>query len=71
VVGPKDGGFGFDQSKKYSQVDNLEEICIQCQQTAWKMPSKIKEIQNCECEHCIVLARRRSISFQIRIDYIL
>ena len=31
MVGPQDGGFGFDQSKKYSSVENLEKICVQCQ----------------------------------------
>ena len=31
MVGPQDGGFGFDQSKKYTTVDNLDEICVQCQ----------------------------------------
>lgn len=55
MVGPKDGGFGFDQSKKYSSVDNLDEICVQCQagQHA-KCLAKSKQIPNCECEHCIV-----------------
>jgi hypothetical protein len=31
MVGPKNGGFGFDQSKKYSSVENLDQICVQCQ----------------------------------------
>ena len=31
MVGPQDGGFGFDRSRKYSSVDNLDEICVQCQ----------------------------------------
>ena len=31
MVGPQDGGFGFDQSKKYTSVDNLDKICVQCQ----------------------------------------
>ena len=31
MVGPQDGGFGFDQSKKYTSVENIEEICVQCQ----------------------------------------
>ena len=31
MVGPQDGGFGFDLSKKYSEVNNLDEICVQCQ----------------------------------------
>jgi len=55
MVGPRDGGFGFDQSKKYTEVENLGEICVQCQagQHA-KCLAKAKEIPNCECEHCIV-----------------
>jgi len=31
MVGPLDGGFGFDQSKKYTSVDNLEKVSVQCQ----------------------------------------
>jgi len=31
MVGPQDGGFGFDQSKKYTDVENLDKICVQCQ----------------------------------------
>ncbi len=27
----QDGGFGFDQSKKYATMDNLEEVCVQGQ----------------------------------------
>jgi len=33
MVGPKDGGFGFDQSKKYTEVENLDEVCVQCLQS--------------------------------------
>jgi len=29
MVGPQDGGFGFDESKKYSSVENLDQICVQ------------------------------------------
>jgi len=32
MVGPQDGGFGFDQSKKYSSVENMNKICVQCQE---------------------------------------
>ena len=28
MVGPQDGGFGFDQSKKYTSVDNIEKVCV-------------------------------------------
>ena len=55
MVGPRDGGFGFDQTKKYTSVDNLEQICVQCQAGQHtKCLAKSKEIPNCECEHCLV-----------------
>jgi len=54
MVGPRDGGFGFDQSKKYSDVNNLEQICVQCQAGAHnKCLAKTKEVSSCECERCI------------------
>ncbi|MDG7050166.1 MAG: hypothetical protein JRZ94_03080 [Nitrososphaerota archaeon] len=55
MVGPQDGGFGFDQSKKYSEVENLEQICVQCQagQHA-KCLAKTKTIPSCECEQCMI-----------------
>jgi hypothetical protein len=55
MVGPRNGGFGFDQSKKYSKVDNLDQICVQCQAGQHKKClAKSKQIQNCECEYCII-----------------
>ena len=55
MVGPQDGGFGFDQSKKYSSVDNLEKVCVQCQAGQHKKClAKSKEQPSCDCEHCIV-----------------
>ncbi len=55
MVGPKDGGFGFDQSKKYSNVENLEQICVQCQAGQHKKClAKTKQQPNCECEYCII-----------------
>ena len=55
MVGPKDGGFGFDQSKKYTSVDNIEEICVQCQAGQHKKClKKSKEQEVCECEHCMI-----------------
>ena len=54
MVGPQDGGFGFDQSKKYSQLEDSEQICVQCQAGQHKKClAKSKQISNCECEHCI------------------
>ena len=55
MVGPQDGGFGFDQSKKYSSVDNIEKICVQCQAGQHKKClAKSNDQTNCDCEHCIV-----------------
>ena len=55
MVGPQDGGFGFDQSKKYTEVENLDKICVQCQAGQHKKClAKTKELENCDCEHCII-----------------
>ena len=55
MVGPKDGGFGFDQSKKYTSVENIDEICVQCQAGQHKKClKKAKQQEVCECEHCMI-----------------
>jgi len=55
MVGPKDGGFGFDQSKKYSSVENVEQVCVQCQAGQHKKClAKNKQQSSCECEYCII-----------------
>ena len=55
MVGPQDGGFGFDQSKKYTNVDNIDDICVQCQAGQHKKClAKAKQQNSCECEHCII-----------------
>jgi hypothetical protein len=54
MVGPKDGGFGFDQSKKYSQVENINQICVQCQAGQHKKCLAKSKQQICECEYCII-----------------
>ena len=55
MVGPKDGGFGFDQSKRYSSVENLDEMCVQCQAGQHKKClKKAGSQENCECEQCII-----------------
>ena len=47
MVGPQDGGFGFDQSKKYSNVE--------CQAGQHKKClAKTKEQPNCDCEQCMI-----------------
>ena len=55
MVGPENGGFGFDQSKKYSTVENLEKICVQCQAGQHKRClAKTKQQPSCDCEYCII-----------------
>jgi len=55
MVGPKDGGFGFDGSKKYSSLENSNAICVQCLagQHA-KCIVKNDPQLSCECELCII-----------------
>lgn len=53
MVGPQDGGFGFDQSKKYTDV-NLDLVCTQCQAGAHsKCLARSGQTPSCECERCI------------------
>ena len=55
MVGPQDGGFGFDQSKKYTTIENIDEICVQCQAGQHKKClKKSKQQEVCECEHCLI-----------------
>lgn len=55
MVGPQDGGFGFDQSKKYSKVENLEKVCVQCQAGQHKKClGKSNQQSSCDCEYCII-----------------
>ena len=55
MVGPQDGGFGFDQSKKYTSVENLDKICVQCQAGQHKKClAKSKQQQSCDCEQCMI-----------------
>ncbi len=55
MVGPQDGGFGFDQSKKYSSIDSTDQICVQCQAGQHKnCLAKSKKQPTCECEYCII-----------------
>lgn len=54
MVGPQDGGFGFDQSKKYTHVENIDRICVQCQAGAHdKCLVKSGQAPDCDCERCI------------------
>jgi len=55
MVGPQDGGFGFDESKKYSSVENLDQVCVQCQAGQHKKClAKSKAQPICDCEYCII-----------------
>ena len=55
MIGTQDGGFKWKKKKKYTSVENLEEICVQCQAGQHKKClKKTKEQDNCECEHCII-----------------
>jgi hypothetical protein len=54
MVGPSDGGFGFDQSKKYTKIENIDQVCVQCQAgTHDKCVAKLDLSKSCECERCI------------------
>lgn len=54
MVGPQDGGFGFDGAKKYSTLENSSAICVQCQagQHA-KCIAKGDSSKTCDCELCL------------------
>ncbi len=53
MVGPQDGGFGFDQSRKYSEVDNIDAICVQCQAGQHRKCLGTPD-DECDCEYCII-----------------
>lgn len=55
MVGPRDGGFGFDGGKKYSSLDNSESICVQCQAGQHsKCLAKSDSSVSCDCENCLL-----------------
>ncbi len=55
MVGPRDGGFGFDGSRKYSDLENAESICVQCQAGQHsKCLAKSDDKVSCECEICML-----------------
>ena len=55
MVGPQDGGFGFDQSRKYTDVENIGDVCVQCQAGQHKKClAKDGTQDECECEYCII-----------------
>ncbi|MGI0102168.1 MAG: hypothetical protein ACREA7_06190 [Nitrosotalea sp.] len=55
MVGPRDGGFGFDGGKKYSDLENTDLICVQCQAGQHsKCLAKEDSKVSCDCEICLV-----------------
>ena len=54
MVGPKDGGFGFNGSSKYSELEGKNAICVQCQAGQHgKCLAKDKPEILCDCELCL------------------
>lgn len=55
MVGPQDGGFGFDGAPKYSELKDKNTLCVQCQAGqhgncfAKHNPDTI-----CDCELCLI-----------------
>ena len=55
MVGPKDGGFGFDGAPKYSELEGKNVICVQCQAGQHdKCLAKNNPDILCDCELCLV-----------------
>ncbi len=55
MVGPQDGGFGFDGAPKYSTLEGKITICVQCQAGQHvKCLAKDKPEILCDCELCLV-----------------
>ncbi|MDE1863048.1 MAG: hypothetical protein KGI33_09065 [Thaumarchaeota archaeon] len=55
MVGPRDGGFGFDGGKKYSSLDNAGAICVQCQAGQHsKCLARSDNNTSCDCEKCLL-----------------
>lgn len=54
MVGPQDGGFGFDGAPKYSTLDDKIVICVQCQAGQHgKCLAKDNPETLCDCELCL------------------
>lgn len=54
MVGPRDGGFGFDGGKKYSDFKNSEAVCVQCQAGQHsKCLARSDSSVSCDCEICL------------------
>ena len=54
MVGPKDGGFGFDGAPKYTDLEGKNTICVQCQAGQHlKCHAKDNPDILCDCELCL------------------
>ncbi|MDC8451786.1 MAG: hypothetical protein LV477_02610 [Candidatus Nitrosotalea sp.] len=55
MVGPQDGGFGFDGAPKYSNLEGKSAICVQCQAGQHgKCLAKNNPDTLCDCELCMI-----------------
>ncbi|MGB9125292.1 MAG: hypothetical protein WA833_06030 [Nitrosotalea sp.] len=55
MVGPKDGGFGFDGAPKYTSLEGKSTICVQCQAGQHgKCHAKDNPEILCDCELCLI-----------------
>jgi hypothetical protein len=55
MVGPQDGGFGFDGAPKYSTLEGKSTICVQCQAGQHvKCLAKNNSDTICDCELCLI-----------------
>ncbi len=55
MVGPKDGGFGFDGAPRYSKLEGKDTICVQCQAGQHgNCLGKNNPDTICDCELCLV-----------------
>jgi len=55
MVGPKDGGFGFDGAPKYTKLEGKNTICVQCQAGQHsKCHAKDNPEILCDCELCLI-----------------
>jgi hypothetical protein len=55
MVGPQDGGFGFDGAPKYSKLDDKISLCVQCQagQHGKCLARVDPQTLPCDCELCM------------------
>ncbi|MDE1725084.1 MAG: hypothetical protein KGH76_04210 [Thaumarchaeota archaeon] len=55
MVGPQDGGFGFDGAPKYTEFEGKNSTCVQCQAGQHsKCLAKNDTATTCDYEICLV-----------------